>query len=381
LVLDINTVASGLRDKVAKRLPEREFLHYKRDVGMQVYRLTTRAQVIGLTGLAALLTYTAVATSAMIGSSTIEASAENEVTAMRAELAALRQGVAKTTARVEQRQQFLAQLVSGKADPSQLAALMPALAAPAAAGASAVLKPLAELDRAQLALADHARTAAEARFEKSSALIRRLGLQPARFLKQSTFGMGGPEEKADSPLAGAEPQFKALFVSWQKLDLLEKGMSAIPSLKPVKAYTYTSGYGVRYDPFTGDTAMHKGVDLAGPVGEPIHAAADGVVVDARYHPGGYGKYVEIDHGAGIVTRYGHMSRIDVKKGDRIARGEQIGGMGSTGRSTGSHLHYEVLIDGRQVNPMPFLEAGDRVLAAQQSAGTIAVGGPVEPTGN
>jgi murein DD-endopeptidase MepM/ murein hydrolase activator NlpD len=317
----------------------------------------------------------------MIGSRTVEASAENEVTAMRAELAALRQGVAKTTARVEQRQQFLAQLVSGKADPSQLAELMPALAPAAGVGGSAVLKPLAELDRAQLALADHARTAAEARFEKSSALIRRLGLQPARFLKQSTFGMGGPEEKTDSPLASAEPQFKALFVSWQKLDLLEKGMSAIPSLKPVKAYTYTSGYGVRYDPFTGDTAMHKGVDLAGPVGEPIHAAADGVVIDARFHPGGYGKYVEIDHGAGIVTRYGHMSRIDVKKGDRVARGDQIGGMGSTGRSTGSHLHYEVLIDGRQVNPMPFLEAGDRVLAAQQSAGTIAVGGPEEPVGD
>lgn len=380
-MLDLNTVATRLRDKVAKRLPEREFLHYKRDVGMQVYRLSTRAQVMGLTGLAALLTYTAVATTAMVGSSSVEASAESEVTAMRAELAALRKGVATTTARVEQRQQFLAQLVSGKADPAQLAALMPALAAPAATGASAILKPLAELDRAQLALADHARTAADARFEKSSALIRRLGLQPARFLKQSTFGMGGPEEPSDSPLAAAEPQFKALFMSWQKLDLLEKGMTAIPSLKPVKTYTYTSGYGVRYDPFTGNTAMHKGVDLAGPVGEPIHAAADGVIIEAGYNSGGYGKYVEIEHGAGIVTRYGHMSRIAVKKGDRIARGEEIGGMGSTGRSTGSHLHYEVLIDGRQVNPMPFLEASDTVLAAQQSAGTIAVGGPEVPAGD
>jgi murein DD-endopeptidase MepM/ murein hydrolase activator NlpD len=123
--------------------------------------------------------------------------------------------------------------------------------------------------------------------------------------------------------------------------------------------------------------MHRGVDLAGPVGEDIYAAADGVVVAAGYHSGGYGRFIEIDHGAGIVTRYGHLSRIGVRKGDAVKRGEDIGGMGSTGRSTGSHLHYEVLIDGDQVNPMPFLEASDYVLAVQDRASATALGGPEE----
>jgi murein DD-endopeptidase MepM/ murein hydrolase activator NlpD len=123
--------------------------------------------------------------------------------------------------------------------------------------------------------------------------------------------------------------------------------------------------------------MHRGVDLAGAVGEPIRAAANGVIVKAGW-VSGYGNYVEIDHGSGISTRYGHMSRFAVRSGDRVGRGEQIGAMGSTGRSTGSHLHYEVHIDGEAVNPMPFLEASDYVLAAQDRRSTLGVGGPALP---
>jgi murein DD-endopeptidase MepM/ murein hydrolase activator NlpD len=376
-VLNVKAVLAVLQDKVRGALPAREFLHYKTDVGMQVYRLSTRAQLLGVAGIASLAVYTGIATLSMVERTSSVASANTEVAAMRAELASLKAGVAAATERVERRQQFIAAVVSGTGDASELAALMPAVAAPIdPARADAMLRPLADLERAQYAFVDQATTAAEARFENTSGLLRRLGLKPARFLKQSTIGMGGPAE----PLASAEPQFKALFMSWRKLDMLEKGMTAIPSMKPVKAYTYTSGYGVRYDPFTGSTAMHKGVDLAGPVGEPIYAAADGVIVEAGYHGGGYGKFVEIDHGAGIVTRYGHLSSIDVRKGDRIKRGEEIGGMGSTGRSTGSHLHYEVLIDGEQVNPMPFLEAAETVLAVQDRASSTALGGPSEPTG-
>ena len=108
--------------------------------------------------------------------------------------------------------------------------------------------------------------------------------------------------------------------------------------------------------------------MAGAVGEPVLAAGEGRVVRAGWH-GGYGKLVEIAHGKGLTTRYAHLSRLDVKKGDRVKPGEQIGGMGSTGRSTGSHLHYEVRLDGRAVNPMPFLEAGVE-LAANMTAGAI-----------
>ena len=113
--------------------------------------------------------------------------------------------------------------------------------------------------------------------------------------------------------------------------------------------------------------MHAGIDLAGPIGTPIYATADGIVSDAGCNSGGYGNLVKIDHGRGIETRYGHLSAILVSAGQRVARGQQIGRMGSTGRSTGSHLHYEVRIDGRAVNPIPFMKSTDYLLAMQRTA--------------
>ena len=114
--------------------------------------------------------------------------------------------------------------------------------------------------------------------------------------------------------------------------------------------------------------MHPGIDLAGAYGTPIYATADGTVLRAGWNSGGYGNLVEIDHGRGITTRYGHMSAILVSAGQHITRGQQIGRMGSTGRSTGNHLHYEVRIDGRAVNPIPFMKSTDYVLAMQRRAG-------------
>jgi murein DD-endopeptidase MepM/ murein hydrolase activator NlpD len=118
--------------------------------------------------------------------------------------------------------------------------------------------------------------------------------------------------------------------------------------------------------------MHAGIDLAGPVGTPIYAAADAVVGQAGVQ-GGYGNLVELHHGAGIATRYGHLSSIRVNPGERVRRGQLIGLMGSTGRSTGSHLHYEVRIDGRAVNPLPFLQTGQAMAATQNSGGSQAGG--------
>ena len=127
--------------------------------------------------------------------------------------------------------------------------------------------------------------------------------------------------------------------------------------------------------------MHAGIDLSGPVGTPIYATADGIVSDAGWNSGGYGNLVKIDHGRGIETRYGHLSKIVVRAGQRVKRGELIGRMGSTGRSTGSHLHYEVRIDGRAVNPIPFMKSTDYLVAMQRKAGDgapmdqVALGGP------
>ena len=175
--------------------------------------------------------------------------------------------------------------------------------------------------------------------------LRRLGFYPPQ---AGQTGRGGPFDGNK-----ADPTFKQLFTSWKKLDNLTDGAIAVPSDKPVKTAEFTSGYGIRSDPFRGGAARHAGIDLAAPIGTPIYATADGTVGEAGYNNGGYGNLIKVDHGRGIETRYAHLSAILVSPGQRVTRGQMIGRMGSTGRSTGSHLHYEVRIDGRAVNPIPF----------------------------
>ena len=219
---------------------------------------------------------------------------------------------------------------------------------------------------------DALKAAAQKRFQLTSNEVRRLGLDPARL--QAGTGVGGPLEDVEPARAG-DPSFKALFMSWKKLDQLEQGTIAIPSTEPVKGVAFTSAYGVRSDPFKGTRAMHAGIDLAGPLGTPIYATADGVVARSEYNSGGYGNLVELDHGRGIQTRYGHLSRSMVSAGQSVKRGQLIALMGSTGRSTGSHLHYEVRIDGKAVNPVPFMQSSDYLQSVQRRAASVAIGGP------
>lgn len=203
---------------------------------------------------------------------------------------------------------------------------------------------------------------------------------------QTAAAVGGPFQSsvsapvkaisADKPSAKADPQFRALFNSWKRLDTQQPSLVAIPSAKPVNlGISLSSGFGVRSDPFRGGAAMHSGVDIPGPIGTPVYATADGVVGRAGW-VGGYGNLVELEHGKGIQTRYGHLSSIVAPAGSRVKRGQLIGMMGSTGRSTGSHLHYEVRLDGRAVNPTPFLRTDGYLLAMERRAsGAVALGGP------
>jgi murein DD-endopeptidase MepM/ murein hydrolase activator NlpD len=218
--------------------------------------------------------------------------------------------------------------------------------------------------------------AAQRRYQLTATEVRRLGLDPNRLQAQA--GVGGPYEAVETVRA-ADPNFKALFNSWTKLDQLEQGTVAIPSAEPVHSATnFTSGYGVRSDPFRGRAAMHAGIDLAGPIGTPIYATADGIVGRSEWNNGGYGNLVELDHGHGIQTRYGHLSKSLVTAGQHVKRGDMIALMGSTGRSTGSHLHYEVRIDGKAVNPVPFLQSTSYLQSVQQRAAAatrVAIGGP------
>ncbi len=127
----------------------------------------------------------------------------------------------------------------------------------------------------------------------------------------------------------------------------------LPTLPPIENINYTSNFGYRIDPFSGHQTFHEGVDFAAETGTPINAAASGKVVYADFHPA-YGKSVEIDHGNGLVTRYAHGSELLVKEGDLVVRGQRISRVGSTGRSTGPHLHFEVRLNGVAQNPGRFL---------------------------
>jgi murein DD-endopeptidase MepM/ murein hydrolase activator NlpD len=190
-------------------------------------------------------------------------------------------------------------------------------------------------------------------------------------------GEGGPFDTASK----GDPTFKSLFASWKKLDSITDGAIAVPSEKPVKTAAFQSAFGQRIDPFERRRKRHEGIDLSGPIGTPIYATADGVVTTAGWNSGGYGNLIKLDHGRGIETRYGHLSAVMVSPGQHVVRGQQIARMGSTGRSTGSHLHYEVRIAGAAVDPIPFMKSTDYLLAMQNGGGThsldggLAIGGP------
>ena len=150
--------------------------------------------------------------------------------------------------------------------------------------------------------------------------------------------------------AGDDAQFQQLFAKWDELDRTTPAAArvSVPSRMPLDDTRLTSDYGMRTHPVLGGRRSHKGVDLSAPTGTPIYATADGYISKAEWFSS-YGKYVSIEHGANLQTRFAHMSDIAVTAGSRVKKGDIIGYVGSTGRSTGPHLHYEVRIDGKAVN--------------------------------
>ncbi len=186
---------------------------------------------------------------------------------------------------------------------------------------------------------------------------------------------GDASEINSSPLGPQDVGFANLFSSLQRLDGTTKASNNIPSGRPVERLSMTSNFGVRSDPFNGGARMHKGIDIPGPQGTKIYATADGIVSRAGW-ASGYGNLVQISHGAGMETRYGHMSKLLVAANSYVHRGQLIGLMGSTGRSTGSHLHYEVRVDGQAINPIPFVSGPD-YMVAMNTKPPVAMGGPTK----
>ena len=159
--------------------------------------------------------------------------------------------------------------------------------------------------------------------------------------------------------------FAALEGALFRMEVLERTLVAVPSGNPADVLMMSSGFGYRSDPFTRRAAMHSGIDFKGPIGAPIYAAAQGTVSFVGVKAG-YGNCVEIDHGNGLMTRYAHMSRFATRVGQPVAAGAVIGAIGNTGRSTGPHLHFEVRMHDRPLNPRPFLEAAAHVFQEPRS---------------
>ena len=173
------------------------------------------------------------------------------------------------------------------------------------------------------------------------------------------------EEIQSDPIGSSDTRFRELFANWTALDSvptigpdapipgLEQATVSVPSIMPVRNARMSSGYGMRNHPVLRRRKHHAGVDLAAPTGTPVYATANGLVGRADWFSS-YGLYISIDHGADLETRYAHLSRLAVAAGDRVEKGDLIGYVGSTGRSTGPHLHYEVRVDGVAVNPIPYM---------------------------
>jgi len=198
------------------------------------------------------------------------------------------------------------------------------------------------------------------KIERNRALIQATDLDIETILQAAPLGKGGPFIPTSDEQVGEDgfiSRVSAIQARAVEGDVLDNAIKAIPLGHPVGTETYqTSNFGLRQDPFTKRPTMHHGLDFGGQRLAPIVATADGVVTYVG-RKGAYGRIVEIDHGHGFVTRYAHLHKTFVKRGQKVDKGFKIGGMGSTGRSTANHLHYEIHFQGRAYDPNKFLKAG------------------------
>ena len=199
-------------------------------------------------------------------------------------------------------------------------------------------------------------------------MFRAVGMSPDSLLEQvrkGYSGQGGPlmpiVSTKGAGLSPDEARANTILQGLDRMNLYRLAAVKAPFANPIPSgnYRFTSGFGYRRDPFGRGGRMHAGLDFAGGYGTPLYATADGVVVKAGWG-NGYGRMVQIRHDFGLETLYGHMSEIRVSVGQRVSRGDRIGDMGNSGRSTGTHLHYEVHVGGRPVNPMTFIKAASDV---------------------
>ena len=379
---------SGWKDRIAGWFIDREFFMRANGqvrflkISAQLQRRTavTLASVIGIW----LLVTFGMAINQMTVTAQRLALSEQEAKVESAEerVASYRGSIDEVTKDLERRQEMLESLGDQYlGDLSEAEAQAPAASADSRAEEKAVktisaMVPeaagLVRIEARQIRFAEKMTKMAQARTLKAESAIRQFGLNPEILARQARNAQGGLFE----PFFGKgkkdvrDPRFLNLAAALGRMDAMERALAAIPTAMPAASMMMSSGFGYRSDPFTGGGAMHAGLDFKGPVGTPILAAAKGKVVLAGFN-GGYGNTIEIRHANGLVTRYAHVSGLNVRRGQMVDRGVQIGRMGSTGRSTGSHLHFEVRLNGQAINPRKFLEANPDVLKVQTVAGNRA----------
>ena len=367
----------GLTSRLRTWFPDREF--FMRSQGqVRFIKVSSRVQMIGAGAVAALaLTW--------LGSVTTMAVAQYLATRDRMELLDREARVTTAESRVseyrddlkgvasdlEKRQDFLEKVAEAHlgdlpadARAGETVSDSSGEAAKTVNKVSALLPEgagLARIEARQLAFAESLTRAADRRATAAAEKIRKLGLNPGMMLASldDRSAMGGPLISLSTGRGSLDQRFQRLGVSLARMDALERGLAGIPQVMPASLEYISSGFGYRSDPFTGGAAYHAGLDFRGPIGAPIYAAAAGRVSFAGVRSG-YGNCIEIDHGNGLMTRYAHMSGYRARAGQKVAAGQVVGLIGSTGRSTGPHLHFEVRINDRPLNPRPFLEAAAHV---------------------
>lgn len=362
-------------DRVLARLriwfPDREF--FMRSEGhVRFIRVSTRVQA-GIAGAVfgavllwvGVLGWALVATlfgfhdeASLLNREAAVASAESRVTKYRANLQTIASDLQK-------RQDFIEKVVQGAIGPIPQTLPRGTVSDSSGEAARTVRKisqvlpaatGLARIEQRQLAFVERLTRFADARAASATTAIRKVGLSPDMVARNDRSAQGGPLIRlATGPGLAIDPRFARLGVSLARMSVLDSGLARIPNTLPAKMDYISSGFGYRADPFDGGAAFHAGLDFKGPLGAPIYAAAAGTVSFTGVRQG-YGNCVEITHGNGLMTRYAHMSRIVARLGDTVRPGAVIGAIGSTGRSTGPHLHFEVRVADRPVNPRPFLEA-------------------------
>lgn len=379
----IRADAAKLRERLKAWFPDREF--FMRSQGqVRFIKLSSRVQMAAAGAVAfALLvwavTMVSVAVSQFISQRARLAMLEREAKVESAEsrVEAYRENLDETADELTRRQEFIEQTLGGVlddikvtdkdtvSDSSKEAAetvKKVSAAIPEAAG-------LAQIEARQIAFAEKLTLYADQRSARAARAIRKLGLNPEAMLRSARAAQGGPLELLSTRRdGGIDPRFERMGLSLARMEALEDSLQGIPQYLPAAAWSISSGFGYRRDPFTGHGAMHAGLDFRAGYGSPIHAAAKGRISFVG-QKSGYGRVVEISHGNGLMTRYAHMSAFRARVGQQVAAGDVIGAIGSSGRSTGPHLHFEVRINDRAVNPRPFLEAAPHVL--EEVRGTAA----------